>query len=301
VRWLPRLAGWLRRHDVVVLHGHGDPRMLLAAAACRALAVPYLLRGDGHAEPIGTGWRRPARHLVASLSVRGAAGALPAGLLNTGFYHRYGQVPLFPAPYSVDNGRFTAMADAARPARAERLASLGLDPARPVAVFCGKLNQNKRPLDAVRAVERAAGRLSLLVLGDGPLRPEIDRIGSRLPVRCTGFVNQADLPGWYACGDVLVLPSEYEAWGLVVNESMACGLVPVVSHTVGCVPDLVDGVGEVFTLGDVAGLSRALEVVCQDLPGRRDKIRGRLERYSVTETARGYEQAAFAACGTPSR
>ena len=47
--WL-RLAGrWLRRQDIVVLHGHADPDILLAMAACRVLGLPYLLRGDSQA------------------------------------------------------------------------------------------------------------------------------------------------------------------------------------------------------------------------------------------------------------
>ena len=77
-------------------------------------------------------------------------------------------------------------------------------------------------------------------------------------MRCLGFVNQAELPGWYGCGDILALPSGREPWGLVVNEGMACGLIPVVSDAVGCAADLVRGVGEIFPAGDVAALAAAL-------------------------------------------
>jgi glycosyltransferase involved in cell wall biosynthesis len=294
LRWPLVLLAWLRRQDVVVLHGHAHPGMLAAAVACHALRIPYLLRGDSQAEPHATGWRRAVRHLLAWFSVRGAAGALPIGRLNADFYHRYGTVPHFPAPYSIDNDRFRATADAARGSRAARLASLGLDPRRPVVIFAGKLTPGKRPLDAVRAVERCHGELSLLLLGDGPLRKEIGALEARLPVRCVGFVNQSDLPAWYACGDVLVLPSAVENWGLVVNEGMACGLVPVISDAVGCGPDLVTGVGEIFALGDIDALASALVRASQEAPGRRERIRGRLERFTITQTARGFERAALA-------
>lgn len=294
LRWPFALLAWLRRQDVVVLHGHADRRMLAATVACRALGVPYLLRGDSHARPNATGWRRAARHMLASFSIRGAAGALPIGQLNAGFYHRYGDIPQFPAPYSIDTDRFRATAEAARGSRANRLASLGLDPGRPVVIFAGKLTPGKRPLDAVRAVERCQGELSLLLLGEGPLRKEIDALEAWLPVRCVGFVNQTELPGWYACGDVLVLPSDTEHWGLVVNEGMACGLIPVISDAVGCGPDLVTGVGEIFAVGDIDALACALVRASRDAPDRREKIRGRLERFSITQTARGFEQAAIA-------
>jgi glycosyltransferase involved in cell wall biosynthesis len=291
--WPFALIAWLRRQDIVVLHGHADPGMLFAAAACRVLRVPYLLRGESHAKSTATGILRLARHMLASCTVKGATGALPIGTLNAAFYDRYGRIPHFSAPYSVDNDRFRDMADAARCHRTERLTSLGLDPRRPVVIFSGKLIPRKRPLDAVAAIERCNGRLSLLMLGDGPLRREMRAFEARLPVRCLGFVNQADLPGWYACGDVLVLPSESEPWGLVVNEGMACGLVPVVSDAVGCAADLVEGVGEVVTTGDTSTLSRALVRASQDARTSGERIRRRLERFTIAETARGYEQAAL--------
>ena len=239
--WLASASRWLRRQDVVVLHGHSDPEMLLAAAACRLLGVPYLLRGDSQAESSSAGPRRALRHLVAGTVVRNAAGALPIGERNAAFYRRYGRIPQYLAPYSVDTERFRLMADAARPERADRLASLGLDPERPTVIFSGKLIEQKRPLDLARAIERSGAELNLLLLGDGPLRQALHAYERRLPVRCLGFINQAELPSWYATGDILALPSGREPWGLVVNEGMACGLIPVVSDAVGCGPDLVRG------------------------------------------------------------
>jgi glycosyltransferase involved in cell wall biosynthesis len=293
VAWLAGAARWLRRQDIVVLHGHADPDVLLTVAACRPLRVPYLLRGDAQAEPSTVGWRRIVRHLVAGAVIRGAAGALPIGERNAAFYDRYGQIPHFIAPYSVDNDRFGTISGAARPSRAERLASLGLDPQLATVIFSGKLIEQKRPLDVVRAVEQADGRLNLVVLGDGPLHAEISRYQHRLPVRCLGFVNQAEMPGWYGSGDILALPSAREPWGLVVNEAMACGLVPVVSDAVGCAEDLVRGVGEIYSAGDVGALTAALLRAAQDAGDRRERIKARLSRFTIADTAKGYEQAAL--------
>jgi Glycosyl transferases group 1 len=292
--WLRLTGSWLRRQDIVVLHGHADPDILLAMAACRFLGLPYLLRGDSPAEPAAVGWRRIARHLVAGAAVRGAAGALPIGQRNAAFYDRYGRVPQYEAPYSVDNDRFRVMSDAARPSRAARLASLGLDPRRPTVIFAGKLIGQKRPLDVVRAIGRCAGSLNLLLLGDGPLRAQVRGFEDRLPVRCLGFVNQAELPGWYSCGDILVLPSGREPWGLVVNEGMACGLIPVVSDAVGCAADLVQGVGEIYPVGDVAALTAALTRAAAGPLDRREAARDRLSGFTIARTAAGYEQAAVA-------
>ena len=295
--WLLSASSWLRRQDIVVLHGYADPETLLAVAACRILRVPYLLRSESHPGSAAVGWRRIVRHLLATFVVRGAAGALPIGRLNAAFYDRYGRIPQYTAPYSVDNDRFRTMSDAARSSRVQRLESLGLDPQRPTVIFSGKLVPHKRPLDAVHAIAHSGGALNLVMLGDGSLREEVRRYESHLPVRCLGFVNQAELPGWYASGDVLVLPSAHEPWGVVVNEGMACGLTPVVSDAVGCAADLVHGVGEIVPMGDVKALAGALLRVSNEAQARHDKIRCRLAHYTVTETAKGYEQAALALGG----
>jgi len=292
--WLRAASRWLRQQDIVVLHGHSDPDILLAAAACRALGIPYLLRGDAQPQSSAAGPRRIARHLVAGTVVRNAAGALPIGQRNAAFYRRYGRLPLYIAPYSVDNERFKAAADAARPARDERLSSLGLDPRRPTVVFSGKLITHKRPLDLIAAIERTETPVNLLLLGDGALRAEVRAYEKTMPVRCLGFVNQSEMPCWYGVGDILALPSGHEPWGLVVNEAMACGLIPVVSTSVGCGPDLVDGIGEVFPAGDVDALATALSLVARDLPDRRERLHGRLAGFTIGRTAAGYEQAAIA-------
>lgn len=292
--WLASACRWLHRHDVVVLHGHSDPDMLLAMAACRVLNVPYLLRGDSQAATSSAGWRRLARRLVAATAIRGAAGALPIGQRNAEFYDRYGRIPHYLAPYSVDNERFQGMSGPARETRADRLAALGLDPLRPTIVFSGKLIQHKRPLDVIHAIESSGWVYNLLILGDGPLRDEVRRYESDFPVRCLGFINQSALPNWYACGDILALPSSHEPWGLVVNEAMACGLVPVVSDAVGCAPDLVCGIGEIYPVGDVGALAAALMRIASDTRDRQQGIRERLAGFSIAETAVGYERAALA-------
>ena len=55
-------------------------------------------------------------------------------------------------------------------------------------------------------------------------------------VRLLGFVNQSELPSVYRSSDVLVLPSEYEPFGVVVNEALLCGCVAAVSDRVGAGP-----------------------------------------------------------------
>jgi glycosyltransferase involved in cell wall biosynthesis len=74
---------------------------------------------------------------------------------------------------------------------------------------------------------------------------------------------------------------------------MACGLIPVVSDAVGCGPDLVRGIGEVFPVGDVDALATAFTRVAADARARGERIRERLAGFALAKTASGYEQAAL--------
>lgn len=288
------LNHWIRAQDVVVVHGYGNPWMLAGAALCRLNRRPYLLRGDSKPESQSTHRvRRWLRNRVARTIVSNSAGALTIGRLNSEFYSLFGQSRQFWAPYSVDDERFAAPDEGARARILERH---DLPRDRPLVLFVGKFQPLKRPLDIVRAARLCQSPLSLLFVGEGELRAEME---AELPAdlgRIAGFVNQAELPAYYQAADVLVLASEIEQWGLVVNEAMAAGVIPVVSSTVGAGPDLVEGVGRIFPTGDVdalaAQLDEALEAVSRS--ESRQLARERAALYALDVTAAGYEAATSA-------
>ena len=154
----------------------------------------------------------------------------------------------------------------------------------------------KRPFDLLEALGILPREVNMLFVGDGSLAEQVRAVLPPGVGAVTGFINQSQLPGYYHAADMLVLPSQTETWGLVINEGMAAGVFPVVSDRVGCGDDLVAGVGEFYPCGDVssltAALSRALRRV-QD-PRTRSQMRQHAARYSLEGTAEGYEQAAFA-------
>jgi glycosyltransferase involved in cell wall biosynthesis len=89
-------------------------------------------------------------------------------------------------------------------------------------------------------------------------------VGER--VRFLGFVNQSQLPSIYRAANLLVFPSEYEPFGVVVNEAMLCGCPVVVSDRVGARYDLVhEGkTGFVYPCGDLDALVQILKTTLSD-------------------------------------
>jgi glycosyltransferase involved in cell wall biosynthesis len=292
------LSRWVRGHDAVVLHGYSHPLMLSAALLCRWHRVPYLLRGDSLPRGHAAGPRRHLRDATARVVVGASAGGLAIGQGNAAFYRRFHAPRVYFAPYSVDDRRFAAPPPVGR---AELLARWGLPAGRPLVLYCGKLYSRKRPLDLLAAAGRMRQRVTLMFVGDGLLA---DRIRASLPLGAgvvTGFVNQSELPAYYHAADVLVLPCESEKWGLVVNEAMAAGVTPVVSDRVGAAPDLVAGVGEVYPCADIAALAAAVTraVARAAQPGARERVRRHVDRFSLDQTAAGFEAAALEIAGRP--
>jgi glycosyltransferase involved in cell wall biosynthesis len=181
------------------------------------------------------------------------------------------------------------------------LESLGLEPEIPLVLFAAKLQSWKRPVDVVMAMDQLEHPASLIVIGDGILRPDMEELAcERQWMRMLGFVNQGEIAEWYGAADLFVLPSDREPWGLAVNEAMAAGAVPIVSDTVGCGPDLVTrDVGWIFPTGDIGTLARAIAEGCQPgvLTKRRAAAQRRSAEYGIAATACGIETAVTTVLG----
>jgi glycosyltransferase involved in cell wall biosynthesis len=295
-RKVGELLRWLPAQDAVVVNGYASPWMVTAMALCRARGIPYLLRASSHPQGISTGMRRQLRKLGTRVAVAGAGGGLCMGNLNAEFYRRNHARRIFLAPNSVDNERF---ADTPEISKADLLRRWGLSGDRPVIMYCGKLSPRKRPLDLCAAIGRLPGDVTTIFVGDGVLA---DRVRASLNPGggvVTGFINQAELPSYYHAADILVLPSEIEMWGLVINEGMAAGVLPVVTDRVGAASDLVQGVGHVYPCGDVPALAAALSEAIERVRDRqiRSLVQRHAARYSLDRTVLGFEEAALAVAG----
>jgi glycosyltransferase involved in cell wall biosynthesis len=172
-------------------------------------------------------------------------------------------------PYSVDNEWW--MQQSTKVDRSDVLASWGISPSDAVILFCAKLQSWKRPGDLLRAFARANPSNAILVIvGEGPLRDELKAearaLGVEGRVRFLGFLNQSQLPAAYTSADLMVLPSEYEPFAVVVNEAMCCGCPVIASDHVGAARDLVSPVKKefVFPCGDVAALADLLKDAVAD-------------------------------------
>jgi glycosyltransferase involved in cell wall biosynthesis len=152
---------------------------------------------------------------------------------------------------------------AAGPAAAAVKRALGLG-AGPVVGFVGRLTPQKDPLAfvaVVAALRRARPDVHALIVGDGPLRGEVEHAiaAQGLGASCRVLGERGDVATLFAVLDVFLLTSVSEGFPFVVLEAMAMER-PVVATAVNGVPEIVEhGVtGVLVGRGDVDGLARAV-------------------------------------------
>ncbi|MEM6522301.1 MAG: glycosyltransferase family 4 protein [Bacteroidota bacterium] len=81
----------------------------------------------------------------------------------------------------------------------------------------------------------------LVLMGDGPQKQMLVHLvkGKDENIKLIGWKQYDELPWWYQNAEYTILPSVFEPWGLVVNESLAAGTPVLASEACGCVPDLI--------------------------------------------------------------
>jgi glycosyltransferase involved in cell wall biosynthesis len=263
VRWV--VSG---HYDAVLVYGWSRATYCLALAAATTRGTPLLLRGETNLlnplKPV----KKMAKTAVLKPLFSATSGFLSIGRYNTEFYRRWG-VPahkIYLTPYSVDNDYWLARAAELAACKAQLKTELDFEPSATIVLFSGKLMPVKRPFDLLRAFERVAKETQsgLVFLGDGELRGQLEeyvRERGLRNVRFVGFKNQTELAPFFAMADVFVLPSEFEPWGLVVNEALCFGLPVIVSDRVGAGGDLVrpGKNGFIYPAGDVAAMTGYLK------------------------------------------
>jgi glycosyltransferase involved in cell wall biosynthesis len=125
----------------------------------------------------------------------------------------------------------------------------------------------------------------LIIVGDGPLRKELEERCQQLgltSVRFLGRLDDGGLREWYARAHVLVHPAMSESFGLTPVEAAQWGLPSVVSDSGGIVEFVENGVsGRTFPTGDPEALSTAIAELFEH-PAERERLaRAAYERAST--------------------
>ncbi|WP_448243325.1 glycosyltransferase [Pseudoxanthomonas mexicana] len=164
----------------------------------------------------------------------------------------------------------------------------------PTLVFVGRLAPEKRPdllLGAFRRMRDRSARL--LIVGDGPcaadIRSQIRKHGLEARVRLVGQVSNV-YPLISRC-KALVLCSDYEGFGNVLVEAMACGTQVVATDCPNGPAEILEGgaYGWLVPCDDASALAQAMEEAISDWPHvSPDRLRARANDFTLERAVEAY-------------
>lgn len=246
VCWQRNVLSWVHRFRPDVLIVPANPRILsnwLAVIQMRRWERPILGWGLGELERTGPSWMHTPRRMGAASLIRSMDGMIAYGSKAARDYQMAGM--------SAD--RIFVAYNVTADDEAERYSALlgqdlswvqswkkdhQLDPELPTVLFVGRLIPQKRVDLLIRACAPLFDRCQLLIVGDGPSRPELESLAQKFKprIRFVGYKSGLDLARCFIASDIFVLPG---SGGLAVHQAMSFGKPILASFGDGTERDLV--------------------------------------------------------------
>jgi len=287
-----RLRRAVRSAPPDLVHYHGTRAAFFGAAARLLPGMPpaiYTVHGLSYRKEMPR-WRRPIFVAVEALACRGLAGLVSVSAADLEDLIRRGFAPAERAlhlPNAVDSKRFSA---GGRPEARRRL---GLPEDAFIVGTASRLVPQKSVGDLIAAVAACPEAL-LVVAGDGPERPVLERRARPLGDRVRLLGERDDVPEILRALDVFALASRWEGEAIALLEAMATSLPCVATATTGAREVLeTTGAGLLVEIGSPAALAAALRSL-REQPGVRLSM-GLAGREAVRERTWGAAAARLAA------
>ena len=165
-----------------------------------------------------------------------------------------------------------------------------------IARMNARSKNHRMLLEVAARLRHVLPNLEIVLVGDGPLRPELENMAEELGIRDrVQFLGERrDIPAILASLDVTVLPSASESLSNAILESMAAG-VPVIANEVGGNLELLsEGRGILVPPNDVEQLAAAVQQMAADVPMREklSRIARRFaeENFTIDQMRRKHEE-----------
>lgn len=178
-------------------------------------------------------------------------------------------------------------------------------PPRPRTILYSGVLVRRKGVDLLaRAFASLSSRhhdVRLLIVGEGELRPEMEKILSvcRDRVEWAGFQSWESLPGFYARADVFCFPSRYDGWGLALVEALAAGLPCIGTDQTGSALEFLTPENKNGWLVKAdslsafeAALEKAITLPTVELRVMQEKARQSVQAHTLLDGARRFVQMA---------
>lgn len=233
--------GLMRSFRPHVVHTHLGKADVVGAFAARFAGVPVLVSTKHNEDDY-------LKYPPVALAAHGIARMADRVVVISDAVGRFLEKKLRLSPEQITRIRYGYPANGRRAGTdplisVELKRELGLDPGSMLVTCVARLTKQKGLLDLLKAMSKlreAAPEARLLLVGRGEMGPKlhevVDLLGLKPFVRFLGF--RRDIGRILRGSDLMVLPSHWEGFGLVLLEAMEAG-IPVVGTRVGAIPEVL--------------------------------------------------------------
>ena len=262
---LPALIRWVRQKEINLVHTHGSRANLLGRLSAKWLGIPSITTVHSSlTHDYLSPWSARMAIVLDRLTIR-----LTSGIITVSEYLAK-EVALRGGRNleTIYNGHAPISFSDRSSSRHQFRKQWGIPADALILGTIGRLHPTKGQHYMIKAAVKLHSNfpnLHLLLIGDGPLRQdlEIELRRNNIPYTLTGYLPQAyeALPAM----DLFALPSVSEGMGLVLLEAMQAG-VPIVASAVGGIPEIIragkDGL--LVPSGDVNGFTTAFASIFEN-------------------------------------
>lgn len=254
----------------VLVYGYYQIEHWILRILCAWRKIPILFVGETF-DWRGSFLRKKLKKLLINYFFNQVSGFIAIGKKTFEYYLNWGVSPskIVPAKYCTDLAPFLLNETEAQACRDQVRKELGIPAQAFVLLFVGRLFDRKRPQDVLEIHRRIqkSQLVHTVFVGNGELSEVLQSAAQELSnVHLVGFKNQKEIKSFYYAADLLVVPSEFETWGLVINEAFSCAVPALVTDQCGAAGDLVISgqTGEIYPVGNCKIAAEKIQCLLND-------------------------------------
>ena len=246
-------------YDEVICSDFSSPTGILAVNYMRRKKISYYLEADGGFPGVSTGLKYHLKHAI----IKGAKGYFSTSDSLDEYFLMYGakmsQLIRYPFSSVYDSDVLSELMSESDKKNLRQELSI---PEDRVLIAVGQFIYRKGFDLLIEATKELPSDVGVYIVGGSPSQELLDvkEKNNLCNLHFLQFMDKANLFRYYQAADAFVLPTREDAWGLVVNEAMACGLPVVTTDRCGAgVTMIEEGIsGYVVPVNDKQQLAAAL-------------------------------------------
>jgi glycosyltransferase involved in cell wall biosynthesis len=241
-----------KKYDAILLFGWNNILYIKTFFFAKIYKIPIILRVETNFAEKLNFLKKIIKFILLNFFFKYIDYFLYIGSLNKKFYLDLGvsKKKLYSAPYSVDNNFFLN--------KEKNNIAINKKFKKKIILFVGKFIERKNVQEFLNlaALFKNDNRFNFLMVGDGhqvSLCNQFIENNKLSNITIAGFKNQQELRAIYKKSFLLIVPSLYETWGLIINEAMASGLPVICTRNCSSSRDLIINgkTGYVYNLGNI--------------------------------------------------